>query len=187
MLEKRECLKRDEKGVWEITMKGVITSHIQECNELMLGELLWSQMLHGHSLHEILCLLSVFVNERENQREERYISELILPETIKSTLREMENMREEIQRDESQFQISMILDYTLYFDYIESIWRWLQGEKMDCDGNFIKMINRLNNVCENVKQILHLMGDYQLLEIMQSSQTVLIQDVTSFQSLYVQF
>ena len=53
------------------------------------------------------------------------------------------------------------------------------------DGNFVKAIMRINNICDNLKDILVLMENYKLLEKIENYQEVLIRDITSINSLYV--
>ena len=71
---------------------------------------------------------------------------------------------------EDKHKIHINSDYSVYLDFIEPAYIWASGGTIRdiysvtsvYDGNFVKAIMRINNICDNLKDILVLMENYKL-------------------------
>jgi superfamily II RNA helicase len=149
--------------------------------------------LDDMSFPEIMAILSAFINEKDGGSEEKYISDLKVPSRVSTVLNKMKNLGEYFISKEEKCGLYIQSDYNLYLDFVEPAYIWADGGTIRdiynvtsvYDGNFVKAIMRLNNVCDNLKDICMTMKRYDLCEKMENSTSLLIRDITSINSLYV--
>ena len=177
----------------KITKKGVIATGINECNELLFTEMIFGGWLEDLDFSEIIAVLSSFINEKDPNGGEKYISDLKVSRKVENVLHKLVAKGEYFMNLEDKHKIYINSDYTVYLDFIEPAYIWACGGTISdiysvtsvYDGNFVKAIMRINNICDNLKDILVLMENYNLLEKIENYQEVLIRDITSINSLYV--
>jgi antiviral helicase SKI2 len=177
----------------KITKKGVIATGINECNELLFTEMIFEGWLEDLDFSEIIAVLSSFINEKDPNGGEKYISDLKVSRKVENVLHKLVAKGEYFMGLEDKHKIYINSDYTVYLDFIEPAYIWASGGTIRdiysvtsvYDGNFVKAIMRINNICDNLKDILVLMENYKLLEKIENYQEVLIRDITSINSLYV--
>jgi superfamily II RNA helicase len=177
----------------KITKKGVIATGINECNELLFTEMIFGGWLEDLDFPEIIAVLSSFINEKDPNSGDKYISDLKVSRKVENVLHKLIAKGEYFMNLEDKHKIYINSDYTVYLDFIEPAYIWACGGTISdiysvtsvYDGNFVKAIMRINNICDNLKDILVLMENYKLLEKIENYQEVLIRDITSINSLYV--
>lgn len=177
----------------KILPKGVIASCINDCQELLFTEMISRGYLDEMSFPEIVAILSAFINEKDGGSGEKYISDLNIPGKVRAVLNKMKNLGEYFISKEEKCGLYIQSDYNLYLDFVEPAYIWADGGTIQdiynvtsvYDGNFVKAIMRLNNVCDNLKDICMTMKRYDLCEKMENSTSLLIRDITSINSLYV--
>ena len=177
----------------KITIKGIIASNINECNELLFTEMIDRGLLDDLTFPEIIGVLSAFINEKDQSSQELYISDLKVPKSVIYVLKELDKISNEMMDLESKYQLTINTDYKLYLDFIEPAYIWANGGTIYdvykyttiYDGNFVKAIMRLNNICENLMDICMSIQRYDLSSKLEFYNKVLIRDITSINSLYV--
>ena len=177
----------------KITTKGIIAMGINECQELVFTEMLFKGLLDKLEFPEIVGVLSVFINEKDQSGEERYISDLKIPKNMIDVLKEIKNISEYFINLEDKKELYIGSDYKLYFDFIEPSYIWASGKSINevyqytnvYDGNFVKAIMRINNICENLMDVCKSIEKYDLCSKLENYNQILIRDITSINSLYV--
>ena len=177
-----------------LTEKGYIASEINECNELLLTEILNEKIFNNLEIHEIVCILSIFIEEKDNSFENQSVSNLNIPSKIKDIFNWIGNKACSLADEEYNYKINIGTDWQLYLSFIEPIYYWALGwsiyeihDKI-CniyDGNFIKNIIRIHNICENLKTICDITKDDILLKKLDSVEKILIRDQVRVDSLYI--
>ena len=166
---------------------------INECQELVFTEMIFKGLLDKLEFPEIVAVLSVFINEKEQGGEDRYISDLRVSNSVIKVLKELNLLSEYFVKMEEDKQLFIGSDYTLYLDFVESSYIWASGKSINevyqytsvYDGNFVKTIMRINNVCENLMDICKNTNHFDLCEKLEGYNEILIRDITSINSLYV--
>ena len=179
----------DEK----ITVKGVIAMGINECQELLFTEMIYQGLLDKLEFHEIIAILSCFINERDQSSEDKYICDLKVSDNVINILNKIKILSEEFMIKEDKKELYIGTDYNLYLDFIEPVYIWAKGGSINdvykyttvYDGNFVKAIMRINNVCENLMEICKKVENYDICSKIENYNNVLIRDITSINSLYV--
>ena len=176
-----------------LTQKGLIASTIQECNELLLTELLESKEIRSLTMPELITIFASLMNERDATTEEKMISDLKLPKYMLNILYNLQEFGDKYIDAENAHKFQTILDFDIYLDFLEPIYHWSSGKSIQevyqftnmYDGNFVKAVLRVNNICESVKGVFQMIGDYEMLKVLENSQEMLIRDITCINSLYI--
>jgi superfamily II RNA helicase len=177
----------------QITKKGIVASEINECNEILFTEMIFKGLLDDLEFPEICAILISFLNETDRQGDEIYISDLKVNKKVTNVLTKLKKMGEEMEFLEDKYKIYIGSDYTIYLDFIEPVYIWAKGGTIQevynhttvYDGNFVKAIMRLNNLCENVFGICKAIERFDICSKMENYKRILIRDVTTIHSLYI--
>ena len=177
----------------KITIKGIIATGINECQELIFTEMIFKGLLDDLEFPEIIAVLSSFINEKDQNNEERYINDLKVSNSIKNVLKNLKSIAEYFDKLEEENKLFINSDYTLYLDFIEPSYIWASGGTIKdvyqytsiYDGNFVKSILRINNICDNLMDICKNIERYDLCKKLENYSQILIRDITSINSLYV--
>lgn len=177
----------------KITKKGIIASGINECQELIFTEMIYKGLLDDLEFPEIIAVLSSFINEKDQNGEEKYISDLNVPKSVRDVLKELKNSAEYYTKIEDEQQLYINTDYNLYLDFIEPAYIWASGKSINeiyqhtniYVGNFVKSIMRINNICDNLMDICKNIERFDICSKIEKHNEILIRDITSINSLYV--
>jgi superfamily II RNA helicase len=177
----------------KIMKKGIIAMGINECNEILFTEMIMRGILDDLEFPEIIALLSSLINEKDQNNEDKFINQLYIPKIVKERLNKMVEISEYFLNLESKYQININSDYKIYLDFIEPSYIWANGGTINevyqhttiYDGNFVKAIMRINNICENLNDICKNIERYDICTKLEGFTEKLIRDVTSINSLYV--
>jgi len=186
----------EERGYYingQITKKGIVASEINECNELLFTEMIFNGLLDDLNFPEICAVLMGFLNEKDSAGDELHISDLKITKITGSVLNKLKKMGEDLQLLEDNYKIYIGSDYGLYLDFIVPAYIWASGGTIYevyknttvYDGNFVKGIMRLNNLCENVYGICKAIERFDICSKMENYKSILIRDVTMINSLYI--
>ena len=188
LLKERQYIEDDK-----ITVKGIIATGINECNELLFTEMIFKGLLDNLEFPEIIAVLSSFINEKDQNGEERYISDLFISNNVKIVLKELNSIAENYINLEEKNKIYINSDYKLYLDFIEPSYIWASGGTISdvyqhtsiYDGNFVKAIMRINNICDNLMDICLNIERFDICKKIEGYTQILIRDITTINSLYV--
>jgi superfamily II RNA helicase len=177
----------------KITSKGLIAKEMNECNEILFTEMIYQGLLDNLEFPEIIAVLSSFINEKDQNGEERYISDLYISNNVKDVLKELMKIAESYINLEEKYKIYINSDYKLYLDFIEPSYIWAKGGSIEdvyqhttiYDGNFVKAIMRINNICDNLMSVCLNLEKFNLCKKLEGYSQILIRDITTINSLYV--
>lgn len=192
-IEKTTDEKLDNISNYKIMKKGIIAMGINECNEILFTEMINQGLFDDLEFPEIVSLLSSLINERDQNNEEKFITNLSIPKIVNEKLNKLVEISEYFLNLESKLQINIGSDYKIYLDYVESSYIWANGGTVNevyeyttvYDGNFVKAIMRINNICENLNDICMNIERYDICSKMEGFTQKLIRDVTTINSLYI--
>jgi antiviral helicase SKI2 len=151
-------LLKDELYVADgkITIRGIVATGINECNELLFTEMIFNGWLEDLDFPEIIAILSSFINEKDPNSRDKYISDLKVPRKVENVLNKLMVKAEYFMEQEDKHKIYINSDYSVYLDFIEPAYIWASGGTIKdiykatsiYDGNFVKAIMRINNICD---------------------------------------
>ena len=177
-----------------ITKKGIVASVINEVNELLLTEIIFKGFLDKLEFPEIVAIISLFINEKDQGSIEKYITDInIQSRNFIYIYNKIRDLIEYFMDKEDEYKLYIGTDYNLYLDFVEAAYIWASGGSIHdvyertsvYDGNFIKSIMRINNICENLMDICKNIERYDICTKLENHNEILIRDITNINSLYV--
>ena len=177
--------------------KGLTAMNIGEADEILMTEMIYSGELENMTKEEIITSLSIFVDEKDKESEEKYIQDLDVSMKVKNIYRRMKRYVEEITDLEVRNELNIHNDFyyedCLTMDMIEPTWIWINGGSMAelynkteiYEGNFVRGMMRLNQLVETYIKICMEMGKLEMVEKMEGYNRLIIRDFTTVNSLYV--
>ena len=187
VLKDYEYIKDDDT----LTKKGIIASAVNDCNELLFTEMIFQGYLDNLTFPEIIGLLSTFINEKDG--ENKYLNDLNISDNLYDAIKNLQKLSIKLEDNESNKGLFLKMDYNLYLDFIEPAYIWASGGSIQeiysvttiYDGNFVKAIMRINNICDNLMDICKTIERYDICAKLENSTSILIRDITTINSLYV--
>ena len=190
-LVEQELLESD----YSLTKLGYTVAGINDCNPLILGNLIKNRYFDDLEFSEIVALLSIFIKDKK--LDELYFGDLNVDKKFKNMLKNIDRMC--CNLNNLELKLNRNLNYNFNFDYNISLtmfnvvksWaegkRWNEIEqhyKKSYEGHFVRNILRLNSLIKNVNNIAKLNNDNVLLNKLDGYQEKLIRDIVINDSLY---
>jgi len=176
----------------KVLMKGIMASEISECNEIILTEVLNSDIFKDITKEEIVALVSTFIEEKSNKIG---FDELNVPKSLKDKLEHISYIANDFGDYEyGECRLDIGSDWNLYLSFIGPSYDWAQGKSIYeiyskyeniYEGTFIRNILRINNIIENVKNICAMVNNSELLQKLEDIEKMLIRDQVTTESLYI--
>ena len=176
----------------KVLLKGIMASEISECNEIILTEVLNSDIFQDITKEEIVALVSTFIEEKSNKIG---LDELDVPKSLKDKLDQISYIANDFGDYEyGECRLEIGSDWNLYLSFIGPAYDWANGKSIYeiyskyeniYEGTFIRNILRINNIIENVKNICVMVNNSDLLKKLEDIEKMLIRDQVTTESLYI--
>ena len=174
-----------------LTLKGKAAREITCCDCLIVTELLFSNILDKLSIEETTAFLSCFIlNSNEITFEDPEISE-----EFTKAIEELKKINNKINEEENKekFQESNY-NRKINFSIATTIKSWMEGKHFneileECDleeGKVYSIINRLSGFYDSICEFYQVLGNKTLGEKFIKAKSVLLRDVMTSKSLYLQ-
>ena len=116
-----------------------------------------------------------------------------IPDSLKYSIDKLINISDKYTDNESELNILIGTDMNIYLDFVEPVYIWAKGGTLKevytktqvYEGNFVKLILRINNLIMNMKDIFIYMEKFDLLKKIENYEEILLRDEVSVNSIYV--
>lgn len=171
-----------------VSLKGRIGCEIHH-QELLITELILDYKFHQRSPAELAALLSTLTCQYNSGKEMQFGNDSVfgkICESVKSVLTRLEGVA---AKHKSQISDK---GCEIRFDLMEVVYEWANGtpfyqimEMTDCqEGLIVKCIQRLDEVCKDVRNAGRIVGDPALVEKMEEVSASIRRDIVFAASLY---
>jgi len=169
-----------------ISQKGIIAAQINECNPLLLTEMIMYGFFDNLTPPEIIGLLAIFVDEGDDITFEKIEGTLLLKHYIKDLI----VIINEYQQTEARYGIVGNEDFwTINFGFVDTAYKWALGESVITDGlfvgNFIRSMIKINNISKDLKYLFELAGNVNIIPVLEQIEPLIMRDFVSVNSLYL--
>ena len=187
-------LKTDEEGKASITQKGTIASEINECNEILLTELVVNNYFKDLDYVQIGTVLSVFGDSKVLQKDDEDNTRKIRGEYMyKEILRFINDKTCQWQNFEHSNHLYLNSDWTTTDEAMDATNEWLKGGNFNnitkkyniYEGNLIKDFIKIYNLAANLVSIAKIINDPKLEVESEKLMENVMKDVVSVESLHV--
>jgi superfamily II RNA helicase len=193
----------DEKMILnksDINIKGVIAGNINECNPILLTEVISGDYLDDLSVQEIVAFVSIFGNpikasfKYNSVDMENFNGTLLLKKKVQQFL-----LMKEIKENDEDCMLCTYSDKTnweITTHYIDLAYKWANGASVndilrdvsiaeEGEGDFVKNMLKIENIIGDIIMGCKIMGKIELLPILEKTTGVIIRDIVSVSSLYL--
>ncbi|GMF29200.1 unnamed protein product [Phytophthora fragariaefolia] len=174
-----------------VQVKGRVACEVNTCEELVLTEMIFENVLANLEPEEIVAVLSALIFQEKSQ------SEPTLTPTLEHAREVVKNIAESLGL--IQLEQHLEIDPAVYcqgalnFGLMEVVYEWARGMpfKQLCEltdvqeGSIVRCITRLDEVCREVRNAARVIGDPQLYRKMEVASEAIKRDVVFASSLYL--
>lgn len=179
-----------------VTVKGIIASHINECNSILLTEVIVQDYFNGLEPREIVSLVSVFTEQIKSEMINGITKRCKGTPEINIRLDKIENMVESFKSVEERIMGSIMTDWSISYSYIDISLLWADGISSaeissilsNCDeheGSFVKNMTRIYNIINDIKCICKMIGNIEILKNLEIATSMILRDIVNANSLYL--
>jgi superfamily II RNA helicase len=165
-----------------IQKKGIIAAQINECNPLLLTEIISQKLLTGLTANEIVGLLAIFIeSDKESEGEnEKFDNELA---NINCLVKKVRNIIDEFGLHDCELDES----WNINTDFIKSAYDWANGI-FNTDvyiGTFIKSMIKINNIATDMIHLCQLADYIEIIPTLSTIESKILRDFVTVNSLYL--
>lgn len=180
---------------YNLTKLGRIVGEVNECNPIILGEIIIKNYLDDLSFSEICSFLSMFLNDRS--LENVYFDDLLVSDELKEKMYNISDYCQKMLNEENKLNQTLPLniwsDWNLHLGTFNAVKLWADGKKWNdvkiyyktFEGNFNRNILRLTNLLRNIIVIAKLIDNFELINKLIGFEEKLIRDNVTTDSLYI--
>jgi len=168
-----------------LTIKGKVCNCFLETPDLLITELLHYNNINNLSDIEIIGLLSIFCDEKQNDDDD-YTD---ISKNLNTCIKYVEYIYEETKNTCP----NMYFDWTINYGLLQSSMMWVSGNsfsdiKSECEiyeGNFIKGMIKIYKMCEELKNALLILNNQEMYDKLINISTQIMRDIVNIESLYI--
>ncbi|CAK4243155.1 unnamed protein product [Aphanomyces euteiches] len=174
-----------------VQVKGRVACEVNTCEELILTEIIFENVLANLEPEEIVSVLSALIFQEKTQNEITLTPRLVeAQKTVQAIAASLGliQLESHLEIDPNEYVKS-----TLNFGLMEVVYEWSRGMpfKSICDltdvpeGSIVRCITRLDEVCREVRNAARVIGDPRLYRKMEIASESIKRDVVFATSLYL--
>ena len=192
MVKTSENIKIDDLSADNVTIKGVVASQMNECNSLIITEILTQDLLDNLDIADIAAILSLFTDTKLNG-EQDVSTALVLSvsqEAI-SVIDKIDKIASDLSLKEQNMKIRLGTNWHLSLNMAETTYQWVSGTSLSnldlktFDGNFIKDMIKVSNIAQSLETIADILGKTELQSKVQQIPGLIMRDIVTIDSLYI--
>lgn len=176
-----------------VEKKGILSSQVNECNEILLTEMLTNGFFDNLNDEQICGLLSVFSNTKclNDDMKVYNFDVLDIDNNLKDKLRDLEKMKDNLEKSVLEHKINISTEWELNYDMIEYNYKWARGDaygSLNFDnyiGNFIKDVLKLDNVISTLEILCTNLDKIELYNKISQIHHKILRDIVTSESLYI--
>lgn len=176
----------------DITVKGILASQINECNQFLLTEMLVRGMFNDLTPIEIASLVSIFIDDFRPE-DRFYINDVEGTDKIHNRLNKINSIIDEYKSAEQSFGVISNIDWNIYYDYIDAIYSWASGDDIRSvldfleidEGNFIRSVLKINNIVKDLICLSKISSTITSIPNLNEVEELIIRDIITLDSLYI--
>jgi superfamily II RNA helicase len=188
-----------ELGPTDLSPKGILASQINDCNSLLLTEIIMGNIFDGLEPEEIVAILGIFIDDVKSE-ERKTMKNIQCSDEVYYRL---EDIQEIIDRyDEKERKLDIIPHHNesweIFFDYVDIGYLWATGHPIaEIDainradgiqldvGNFERAIKKLNNMVDNLIKLCSICGKEHYIPTLEKIKPLINRNIIVIPSLYV--
>lgn len=193
LLDKNYLEKK--QGMLVVTLKGIIATEINECNEFILTELILHNYLDNLNYKQIGAILSIFGDSKiiTDHNENIDVPKIHLEYIYQNILQFIEKTAKDHENIEIYKYLYINTNWNYSTDIMGATYDWLNGKEFDeishiyniYEGNLIKDFIKIYNIAANVSSISRILKKNNLEVECNKLMDNIMKDIVTIESLYI--
>lgn len=177
----------------DLTPKAMIASDINDCNPILLTEMIYRDVFVGLSGSEIIALLGVFVDDW-NKDDRKQQHDIKCSHNVSHAISRVQEIASEFIEEEKRLGINNhLMNYwDLYYEFVDLFYYWADGGGIEIlasseiyEGNFVRNMLKIVNIVRNLMELMKISNNISLLPIFETLEGLIMKDIVEVNSLYV--
>ena len=165
-----------------LTKKGIIASHISDCNEILMSELLMDGHLDELTSEDLAVLLTLFIEKNDDNIISTHYTEFI--DIFK-------NLAINIEHDFSKRKIYSKYCWSVNCELLDVTYDWVNGKSFgelslpSFEGNFVNDMIKVASISRILEKVALILGKNQLAINASKVESLVLKGIVSVDSLYI--
>ena len=177
-----------------VSVKGIIASEINECNEILLTELIYNGYLDGIGYKDIGAILAMFADSRPvKSSNDSNHTDAFKPSKYVKQIDFIEDTANNWRNTEITNKVYINSKWDINTYLMEGTYKWLDGSKFEeitqeyslFEGNLIKDFIKIYNLSAEVERVAEILSKSDLQIEAAKIRQYIIRDIVNIESLYV--
>lgn len=174
-----------------VSIKGTIACYLNECNGIIMTEMLYTGLLDKLTAEEITGILAIFIEEAKNNESELSITNASSNLNINKCLNSIDKFINEFLEKEEE--IGLCSEWKVMLEYVEIAYKWVSGISFnDIEkefniyiGNFVRGMLKIHNITNELENVCNITKNYELIKKLQKIRELIIRDIVNTNSIYI--
>jgi superfamily II RNA helicase len=195
LLHKHQYIIKDKLPLTKIdvTKKGIVACAIQECNGILMAELLNTDLLDDLNYFELAGILSLFSDSKPIDKSFEDFDDENIPESLYKIIEFVEKKSYEFEEEIIRNKLNINMDWHINRYIVGAVYKWMNGDSIKdiidyynvFEGNFIKDMLKIYNIAGDLIDMAKIMEKNKL--SVESSKIVkhILRDIVNIESIYI--
>lgn len=175
-----------------ITLKGILAGQINECNPIILTEMISRNMFNDMTTEEIVALLSIFIEDTKKDNPIS-IDNITCSTKVLNKLYEINDVIDEFADYEYSIGLDIVESWDIYYDYVDISYNWASGASLESvmakletyEGNFVRNMLKISNIAKDLVFLSYTCGNLSIIPQLEQIDKKIIRDIVTINSLYI--
>tara|TARA_B100001540_G_C15438025_1_gene475285 strand:- start:22 stop:639 length:618 start_codon:yes stop_codon:yes gene_type:complete len=177
-----------------VNIKGIIASEINECNEILMTELIYSGLLNETSYKDLAAVLAVFADSKpikgnNNQNH----TDAYKPYQYIKYIDKLDEIATKWSRRENDKRLNINSEWDINTYLMEATYKWLDNVPFEAitqeyglfEGNLIKDFIKIYNLSAEVEKVAEILNITHLQIEAKKVRDSIVKDIVNIESLYI--
>lgn len=176
-----------------VTTKGLVANEINECNELILTELIYNNYLDSIDYKSLAALMGLFCDSRPVGNNDNSTSEAYYPDEFKDYIDYINVICKDYTTHENNTRLNVNYCWDINLYMIEPTYKWMDGGEFEqvskeynlFEGNLIKDFLKIYNISAEIEKAAEILNKTHLQVEAAKIRDVVVRDIVNIESLYI--
>lgn len=178
-----------------VLIKGIMAATINECNPLILTEIITNSILSDLTSPEIAAVLAIFIDDSKNN-EQVLLPSLKSSKNVINALGDIEKIIDNFIKFEQTIKLDFYLKnwYKISYDWVDIAFKWASNNTLNetlnnistYEGNFVKNMLKIINIANDMIELCSMHNYLEIIPQLQEIEPLMKRGIVKTDSLYLQ-
>lgn len=176
----------------DISQKGIMATQINDCNSIVLTEIISNNYFDKLTAEEIISVLSIFIDNDIVTDSDLTLEQIEGTDNIYNCLKNISTKIGNIVQIEKKYCENS--EWIISYNYIDIAYNWANNMSFTelqqyypkvYEGNFVRNMLKINNIANTVKSLAILINKIEILPMLEKIDSLIMKDIVNLNSIYL--